>query len=248
MPDIIKSLRKVPSYAIKKLAGTVVGVSTDRPVISLTFDDGPHPKFTGDLLDILEKYNARATFFMVGTCAQRHRDIVEKVACAQHAIGNHSWDHSSLPLVSRKQRMRQILACEKAIAPYGCRLFRPPYGHQSLASHLDALWLGYEVVTWNVAAEDWLGYDAENLVERVTDRISAGSIVLFHDGLYTVLEERFTDRQPTFEAVDIILSRLSKRFEFITVPQLLKQGRPKRRNWYRTEKADWFNQFKTTVA
>lgn len=69
MPDIIKSLRKVPLYAIKKLAGTVVGVSTDRPVIALTFDDGPHPRFTSDLLDILKKYNARATFFMVGTCA-----------------------------------------------------------------------------------------------------------------------------------------------------------------------------------
>ena len=140
---LYRALKVVPLLAV----GTITRVSTSKPVAALTFDDGPDPVFTPRLLAVLHKHQAKATFFMVGKAAERHPDIVKEVAVAGHAIGNHSWDHPSFPLISRRERWAQVRACEKAIAPYGQRLFRPPYGDQNLLSRLEASWLGYQVIT-----------------------------------------------------------------------------------------------------
>ena len=156
----VRILHRVFNAAARRVMGTITHVSTQDAVVALTFDDGPHPESTPHLLDILERHQAHATFFMIGEAAQRHPDLVQRVAQAGHAIGNHSWDHPSFPLISGRERRAQLRACEKAIAPYGQRLFRPPYGHQSAASRLDALWLSYRVVTWNLHAYDWLDHDA----------------------------------------------------------------------------------------
>jgi len=214
-------------------------VSTQEPVVALTLDDGPHPEFTPRLLDILEKYQARATFFMVGEAAEQHPDIVRQVAQAGHAIGNHSWDHSSLPLLSGKERRAQIRACEKALAPYGQRLFRPPYGHQSMASRLDALWLGYQVITWNLVARDWLDHSANWMVNQLANELEPGSVVLFHDALYTYTDERYVDREPMLEAVNVLLERFGDRFRFIAIPDLLRHGYPQRRNLFQRDNPDW---------
>ncbi|MGH8754891.1 MAG: polysaccharide deacetylase family protein [Burkholderiales bacterium] len=124
------------------MIGTITHVSTSDAVAALTFDDGPHPEFTRRLLDILDRYQARATFFIVGRSAQRYPELVKRIAQAGHALGNHSWDHPSFPYISRRERRLQIRACAKAIHPYGLKLFRPPYGNQSIASRLDALCIG----------------------------------------------------------------------------------------------------------
>jgi peptidoglycan/xylan/chitin deacetylase (PgdA/CDA1 family) len=142
-------------------------VRTWDPVAALTFDDGPDPQRTPRILDILERYRARATFFMVGEAVQWYPELVRQVAQTGHAIGNHFWDHPSFPLITGRERRAQLRACAKAIAPYGQRVFRPPYGHQSVASRLDALWLGYQVVTWNVLAYDWLDHDADWMANRL---------------------------------------------------------------------------------
>ncbi len=212
--------------------GTITHVSTPDPVAALTFDDGPDPEFTPRFLQILERHQARATFFMVGEVAQRYPELVRQVAQAGHAVGNHSWDHPSFPLISGRERRRQIRACEHAIAPYGQGLFRPPFGHQNVASRLDALWLGLKVIAWNIAAEDWLGHDAQWIADRVATQIQPGSVVLFHDSLYTLLEERYADREPTLEAVNVLLKCLGQRFGFVTVPELLRHGRPQHQHWY----------------
>jgi peptidoglycan/xylan/chitin deacetylase (PgdA/CDA1 family) len=222
--------------------GTITNVETRDPVVSLTFDDGPHPEFTPRLLNILAGYQARATFFVVGESAQRYRELVRRVARAGHAICNHSWNHPSFPLTTGRERRAQIRACARAIAPYGERMFRPPYGHQNVASRLDALWLGYQVITWNVVAYDWLDHDAHWIANRLMDRIRPGSIVLLHEALYVTTEERYVDRGPTLEAVDMLLEQLSGGFRFVTVPELLQCGRAQRRNWYRGADPDWLNE------
>lgn len=224
-----------------KLTGTITHFSVRDTVAALTFDDGPHPEFTPRLLDILERYQARATFFMVGEVAQRYPDLVQRVAKAGHAIGNHTWDHPSMPLIGGRERRTQIRACARAVAPYGSRLFRPPYGNQNLASRLDALWLGYEVVTWNLHAEDWLDHEAEWMADRLIKQIRPGSIILLHDALYTTSEARYTDRTATLEAVNILLERLGDHFRFITVPELFRYGRPQRQTWYQQADVDWLN-------
>jgi peptidoglycan/xylan/chitin deacetylase (PgdA/CDA1 family) len=240
----VRPVQRVFAAIARRVMGTITHVSTQDAVAALTFDDGPHPEFTPRLLDILERHQAHATFFMVGKSAQQHPDLVRRIAQAGHAIGNHTWDHSSFSLISRRERRAQLRACEKAIAPYGQRLFRPPYGQQSVASRLDALWLGYQVVTWNVSAGDCRGRDANWMIDRVAKQIKPGSVILFHDVLYHIIEERCADREPMFEVVNMLLEQFSDCFRFITVPELFQHGRPQRRNWYWKADADWLNSLK----
>ena len=209
--------------------------------MALTFDDGPHPASTPRLLDILGEHGAHATFFVLGKAVARYPDIVQRASLEGHAIGNHSWDHAALGLISGRERRSQIRACERAVAPYGQRLLRPPYGDQSIASRLDARWLGYEVIIWKQVAVDWLDHDAEWMAKRIVDKARPGSIVLFHDALYHTIEPQYADREPVLGAVDLILERLSDRYHFVTVPELLRYGRPQRRNWYRRNDPSWLN-------
>jgi peptidoglycan/xylan/chitin deacetylase (PgdA/CDA1 family) len=213
--------------------GTITHVATDEPVAALTFDDGPHHTYTPLLLKILEKYRVRATFFMVGETAYRQKDLVRQVAQSGHVIGVHTWDHRPFLSINSWERRRQIRACQKAIEPFGQRLFRPPWGEQSLMSRLDALLLGYQVITWNVVAEDWLNIKPEDMAERLIRNIKPGSIVLLHEAIYrSIFAEPQYDRQAMLRAIDIFFARIGDRFRFVTVPELLKCGRPHRENWY----------------
>lgn len=236
------------SKIARKLIGTITHVSTKDNVIALTFDDGPHPDSTPQLLDILKRHNARATFFMLGDLAQRYPNLVKDAAQAGHVIGNHSWDHPSFPLISARKRRAQIRACQKALAPYGSRIFRPPYGDQTFASRLDALFTGQQVVTWNVISKDWLDHEAYWFVDYLMKEIMPGSIVLFHDTLYQALEDHYRDREPVFQAVDMLLEQLETRFNFVTVPELCQYGRPQKQLWYKTTDPHWLNRLKLQMG
>jgi peptidoglycan/xylan/chitin deacetylase (PgdA/CDA1 family) len=170
---------------------------------------------------------------MVGDAAKKYPDVVRQVAERGHVIGNHSWDHPSFPLISGRQRRRQIRACASTIWPYGGeRLFRPPFGHQSLASRLDAWWLRYQVVTWSVVAEDWSEREVSWMVARLVERIKPGSIIVLHDAIYRSIQPvPQYDRERMLRALDLTLDCLGDRFRFVTVPELLRHGRPRRRYW-----------------
>lgn len=159
MPDFVRigyrSCRKGILFLRSQLLGTITHVSTPERIAALTFDDGPHPEFTPRLLALLEKYQARGTFFMVGEMASHYPKLVRRIADAGHAIGNHSWDHPSFPAISSRERVRQIRACEEVIGSDGQKLFRPPFGNQTFRTRFDALRLGYRVVAWNVVGSDW---------------------------------------------------------------------------------------------
>jgi peptidoglycan/xylan/chitin deacetylase (PgdA/CDA1 family) len=226
--------------------GTITHVSTQSQAAALTFDDGPHPEFTPRLLDILERYQAHATFFMLGEAAQRYPDLVKRVAQAGHAIGNHSWDHSSFPFISRRERLEQIQACQQAIAPYGQRLFRPPYGEQNVVSRFDPLCLGYKVIGWNVQVGDWWDDDADRMADLLVRRLRPGSIIVLHDALrqHSSADRRpmvtrmpYVDREPMLKALTLFLEQTADRFRFVTVPELLRHGHSHRQNWYRVAPA-----------
>jgi peptidoglycan-N-acetylglucosamine deacetylase len=235
-----KALKSAPLFGV----GTITSVSTSQAVVALTFDDGPDPLCTPRLLDILQKHNAKATFFMVGQAAARHPDIVEQVAGGGHVIGNHSWDHPSFPLITGRERRAQIRGCAKALAPYAQKLLRPPYADQNLWSRLDAVWLGYQVIMYSVTADDWLDHDADWMKSRIMSRIRNGSIILLHDSLFRYGEDRYADRAPMLNMVDALLRELSGRFSFITVPELLRKGRPLRKKWSKKCAPDFLNGLK----
>lgn len=206
--------------------GSVIRVATREPAIALTFDDGPHPEDTPRVLEALERHGARGTFFMVGKSARRHPEVVARAAAAGHTVANHSWDHPSFRRIDGRYRRAQIRWCAEALAPHGAKLFRPPYGEQSVASRLDVFRAGHRVIWGDVIAEDWRDDPAEVLVKRVMRRLRRGSIALFHDTLYTTTDERFRDRGPVVEALDRLLGALSGEYRFVTVPELLRLGRP----------------------
>ncbi len=228
-------------YIGPRLLGTLTHVATDKPLLALTFDDGPHPESTPALLDLLERHGARATFFMLGESAQRYPELVRRAGEAGHALGVHGWDHPAFPLLSSAQRQDQIRRCAAALAPFGQRLFRPPYGYQTFASRLDAWRLGYEVVGWSVHGYDWLDHPAARLVELITPQLHPGGIVVLHDVLYHTLKPHYADRRPMLGAVETLLTQLADRYQFVTVPELLRSGRAQRSNWYRPPDAAWLN-------
>lgn len=227
-PQIAKGLPRIVKRVIIKTIGPISQVSTKEPLAALTFDDGPHPIFTPLLLDILKKHRARATFFMIGQNASRYPEIVQQVAQAGHTIGNHSWNHPSFPSVAGQERRAQIRTCARALAPYGQRLFRPPYGEYNLASQLDALWLGYKVIHWSLDIKDWRGLDADRMAEQIVTDTRSGSIVLLHDHVTDPWEERFSDREPMLRAVNMFLEETGNRLRFVTIPELLRNGLPQR--------------------
>ena len=239
MARCIKYLQKPVAYVRRRVAGSITHVSTTENAVALTFDDGPDPEFTPRLVDMLARYQAHATFFFVGRSAQQYPEVVRQVAQAGHAIGNHTWDHPSLPLISGRERRAQIQACAKALAPYGQRLLRFPYGHQDVASGLDALWLGYQVNGWNLLGYDWLDHGAEWIAGRLVGKVRRGSVILLHDALYYVSEAGPVDRRPTLQAVEQVLRQTGGRFRFVTVPELLRLGRARRQVLSIEPDPDW---------
>jgi peptidoglycan/xylan/chitin deacetylase (PgdA/CDA1 family) len=242
------SLKRAVRFAVRQAVGTITRVVTDDPLVALSFDDGPDPAFTPRLLAVLERHNARGTFFMVGQAAAQQPALVRRLAEAGHAIGNHTWDHPSMPLVASAERRRQLRACERALGPHGHKLYRPPYGHHNLAAHLDALRLGYRVVAWDCPAGDWYDLPAEAMLEQITHRLRPGSICLFHDRLHTFQHARYTNREPTLRVVESLLRQYAGKYEFVTIPELLRHGRPQRRLRQQPVDLDFLNRLQTAHA
>jgi peptidoglycan/xylan/chitin deacetylase (PgdA/CDA1 family) len=230
---LLRRLARPITGAARQWAGAIRCVDTAEPAVALTFDDGPSPSVTPQVLRILRRYDARATFFMIGENAERNLPLVRRVADEGHVIGNHSWSHLSLPLLSARECCAQVGAGQAALFPYASALFRPPYGHQSWQSRLQCLRLGYEVVAFSVHAEDWLARSPEWIARRLIERTRPGSIIILHDNIYrNVLPYGHLDRRSMLEGLKLALGELSKTYRFVTVPDLLCCGSAVRDNWY----------------
>ena len=192
------------------------------PEVALTFDDGPNPPYTGQILDILARYQVPATFFCVGLQARAHPADVARMAAAGHGLGNHTWSHPFLPDLSRAQLAEQLDRTDEAVARAagaGPGMFRPPYGSRSP----DVLrWLGERgtpIALWDVDPSDWARPGAALIAGRVLMRARPGTIILMHDG--------GGDRAQTVAALPLIIEGLLDRgFRFTRVGALLGHAGP----------------------
>lgn len=240
--------RRVVGRLARTLLGTITNIETTEPLVALTFDDGPDPESTPRMLDILERYGAHGTFFMIGEKAAQYPDLVGRVASGGHAIGNHTWNHSSFPLLNRQERFVQLRRCAEALAPHASRMFRPPYGSQDDRSRFDLALAGYQVVTWSVLEPDWLDREPEAIATRIEGKIQSGSIVLLHDALHDALKPEYFSRENTLGAVELLLERIKGRFRFVTVPELMRHGRAQRTMWRQAPDTDFLKQLKNKAG
>jgi peptidoglycan/xylan/chitin deacetylase (PgdA/CDA1 family) len=192
------------------------------PQVALTFDDGPNPPYTGQILGILARYQVPATFFCVGLPASAHPADLARMADAGHGLGNHTWSHPFLPDLSRAQLAEQLDRTDEAVSRaaggHGPGLFRPPYGSRSP----DVLrWLGERgtpIVLWDVDPSDWARPGAAVIAGRVLMQARPGTIILMHDG--------GGDRSQTVAALPLVIEGLLDRgFHFTRADHLLATTR-----------------------
>jgi len=195
-------------------------VQTDTMQIAITFDDGPHPHLTRRILDILDEYSVKATFFMVGVNVVNYPDMAREVIRRGHEVGNHTYSHDQLKNLSADAVAREIGMCEDALeelCEYRPHLFRPPQGGMSIFVEHCSDDNDYATVLWSLDTRDWESKNTDDIVESVLSRVTAGDIILMHD--YIGHESK------TPEALAILLPRLIERgFEPVTVSRLLGMG------------------------
>jgi peptidoglycan-N-acetylglucosamine deacetylase len=185
-----------------------------RKWIAITFDDGPHPQYTPRLLEILKKYNAKATFFLVGEMAEKSPDLVKAEFAAGHNIGNHTYHHVNLTKVTKEDVAIEIKACGEVLQGITGKtphLFRPPGGDYNKEVAEISETEGYTMILWTDDPGDYASPGAKIIESRTLSRISNGGIVLIHDGV-----------QQTVDVLPQILEYLKKKgYEFVTIDEMM---------------------------
>jgi peptidoglycan-N-acetylglucosamine deacetylase len=169
---------KPPGWVRMLTSRMVWSIPVVEPILFLTFDDGPVPELTDWVLDELNKYGAKATFFCVGDNVKKHPDVYSRILREGHATGNHTFSHLNSYQVGIRRYVRDVYRANKVI---GSKLFRPPYGRiRPIAARI--LLPRFRIIMWDVLSMD---YDAEleprMVLHNVVSKTQPGSIMVFHD-------------------------------------------------------------------
>jgi len=187
---------------------------TTKKQIAITFDDGPHPEFTPKLLDLLDKYNIKATFFLVGEMAEKNPELVRAEVAAGHSIGNHTFHHVNLKKIPESDVATEIKACGEVLENITGKpphLFRPPGGDYDKSVALVSEALGYKMILWTDDPGDYLNPGDKVIERKILSRIDNGGIILVHDGI-----------QQTLDVLPRIIEHLKNEgYEFVTIDQML---------------------------
>lgn len=180
----------VPMPPIPRLTQThdfvsVNHVRTNRAAVALTFDDGPHPRHTPELLDILARYNVKATFYVIGQMVRRYPEVLRRVVAEGHEVGNHTWTHPTLSRMGNDSFLREIDRTQEIIWQTVGAVpvtMRPPYGAiTSRQSHMLDDRRNIPTVLWSVDPQDWRRPGSSVVAARMIHGAQAGSVILAHD-------------------------------------------------------------------
>ena len=195
--------------------------------LALTYDDGPNPAHTPELMKMLERHGAHATFFLIGQWAEREPELVRELVAAGHAIGNHTHTHPTMPLLSSAGVTDELGRCREAVEAAGVEfskvagesLMRPPYGRRRPGTLRAVRRAGYVPVTWSVTCFDWRRTATERKIARRAGRAIEGDVILLHDGSN---EEPAADRSASLAATEDTLERFgAEGYRFVTIPDLV---------------------------
>lgn len=185
-------------------------IDPNKPMIALTFDDGPYAPVGNQIMDCLAKYGGKATFFVVGNRCASYKTEMRRMAAEGHEIGNHTYDHKYLNKLNAEQIRYQISKGNEAIeaaAGVKCRLVRLPGGNKNdtVLANVDA-----PMIMWNIDTEDWKTKNARKTIDAVVGKVKDGDIVLMHE-IY---------KQSGAAAVDIIPALVNQGYQLVTVSEL----------------------------
>jgi peptidoglycan/xylan/chitin deacetylase (PgdA/CDA1 family) len=201
----------VKTYALAN--DVLVHGNTQLKEVALTIDDGPKPENARALLDLLGKYDVRATFFVVGKQVQKYPALVRRMMDEGHEVGNHTEDHITLKGLKEKQIREEIVACDKAVfraTGAHTNVFRPPGMRFDQTVLSTAQEIGFVTVHWNVAVGDYVDLKPEEIARKVLAKTQPGSVILLHG------------HPDTVKALPTILESLKARgYRFVTVSQML---------------------------
>ncbi|HWB56359.1 MAG TPA: polysaccharide deacetylase family protein [Gaiellaceae bacterium] len=208
-----------------------VGTPGTGRLMALTFDDGPNTAWTPRLLEVLDRFGVKATFFSIGHYAREQPDLLREVAAAGHAIGNHTYTHVTMPLHTDETIRRELRQTTEAIEEagvemaraHGRRLMRPPYGRRRPGTLRVLREEGYIPILWSVTLWDWSkGVTTEKIMRKAEKQIRGGDIVLLHDGCDVAMG---WDRSHSVRSAELILTQWKEQegFEFVTIPELIER-------------------------
>lgn len=165
----------------------------DEKKIFLTFDDGPHPTITSKVIDLLRRYDAKATFFCVGRNVEANKDIFNMILKEGHSVGNHTYNHDRGWRTATKDYIESV---ERANEHINSNLFRPPHGRIKY-SQIRALQQKYKIITWTVISYDWdKSITSDDCFNNIIRNADSGSIIVFHDS-----EKAINNMLPALEKV-----------------------------------------------
>lgn len=191
--------------------GKITGEEDVAKKIALTFDDGPHPRYTEQLLDGLKERNVVATFFVTGENAQNYPNIIRREQEEGHLIGNHTYSHIQLTSGNRETFRKELVKTNeilKNITGETVSFVRPPYGSWDKSFEKE---LNMFPVLWNIDPLDWCSHNAECIAAKVVENAGDGDIILMHDYYDTSVTA-------ALEVVDVLQKR---GFQFVTVEEIL---------------------------
>lgn len=198
---------------------TINGESFETKKIALTFDDGPHPKITKSVLEILKKYDIKATFFVIGKNVDLYPNQLLEIYSSGHEIGNHTESHKNLTTLTEKEIKKELESCHNKVSNligYEMKIMRPPGGKIDIKTQKIVSKMGYESVLWTIDTHDWSHETTKNIFNNVSNSIQDRDIILFHDYI--------SGKYSTVEALNILIPALEKQgYQFVTVSELLKE-------------------------
>lgn len=182
-----------------------------KPKIALTFDDGPHPVYTQELLDGLKERGIKATFFVVGKNIEGHEDVIKRMDEEGHLIGNHTYDHVKITGLSKEKACEQIRKTServRKITGKDTEFIRPPFG--AWDKTLDC---GFQMfpVLWTIDPLDWTTKNVDTVVRKVLDEAGENDVILLHDSYESSVKA----------ALQIVDALLEQGYEFVTVDELI---------------------------
>lgn len=211
------SERLAQSYRFQLFGRLVTRVCTSEKVVALTYDDGPNPPYTDSLLNVLNKFQAKATFFVIGKRVERNPAVVQRILDEGHEVGNHSYSHTKLINQRLAVVQAEVSKTDEILSELGADSnihFRAPLGLKRIRLPLELARRRKINVLWDVDPQDYRGDDPEKIANFVVQNVKPGSIILLHDGE--------GNRACTVLATEIIAEQLQEKgYQFKTVSELM---------------------------